>query len=206
MANFIFPSYSEQESEEFDSKVLLIPKEKYTQQMIKFSEYNPAFDTYKFICSISYNDSKVYRVIYDNIEDVKLFDKPTVFFWYSMLIKYFLDTAKIGSNETQNNLRYFFNICARKDRTAEKFLKMNWHPDLGVFLRKGYLAEIAYYLSKKDLSNLDSDFKVQTLLDKFFYVFRKFAEDKSIEIESKDKIGVKLGAAALETILVYSNH
>jgi hypothetical protein len=33
--------------------------------------------------------------------------------------------------------------------------------------------------------------------------FRKFAENKNIEIKSKDKIMVKLGVAALEAILTF---
>ena len=81
--------------------------------------------------------------------------------------------------------------------------KVNQNKNSGIFLKKGYLTEITYYLSKKDLTSLGYDFIVQNLLDKFFHVFRKFAENKNIEIKSKDKIMVKLGAAALEAILTF---
>lgn len=202
MANFYVPNYTEEEFEELDNKVLLLSKEKYTQLGIKFNDYNPIVDTKKIICSISYNNSKVNYIIYDDIENIKLFDEPATGLWYTVLIQYFLLTARIGSNEAQDNLRYFFNISARKDRTALSFLKIN-QKNLGIFLKKGYLTEIAYYLSKKDLVSLGYDFIVQNLLDKFFHVFRKFAENKNIEIKNKDKIIVKLGAAALETILTF---
>lgn len=202
MVNFYVPNYTEEEFEELDNKVLLLSKEKYTQLGIKFNDYNPIVDTKKIICSISYNDSKVNYIIYDDIENIKLFDEPATGLWYTVLIQYFLLTARIGSNEAQDNLRYFFNISARKDRTALSFLKIN-QKNLGIFLKKGYLTEIAYYLSKKDLVSLGYDFIVQNLLDKFFHVFRKFAENKNIEIKNKDKIIVKLGAAALETILTF---
>lgn len=202
MANFYVPNYTEEEFEELDNKVLLLSKEKYTQLGIKFNDYNPIVDTKKIICSISYNNSKVNYIIYDDIENIKLFDEPATGLWYTVLIQYFLLTARIGSNEAQDNLRYFFNISARKDRTALSFLKIN-QKNLGIFLKKGYLTEIAYYLSKKDLVSLGYDFIVQNLLDKFFHVFRKFAENKNIEIKSKDKIMVKLGAAALEAILTF---
>lgn len=202
MANFYVPNYTEEEFEELDNKVLLLSKEKYTQLGIKFNDYNPIVDTKKIICSISYNNSKVNYIIYDDIENIKLFDEPATGLWYTVLIQYFLLTARIGSNEAQDNLRYFFNISARKDRTALSFLKIN-QKNLGIFLKKGYLTEIAYYLSKKDLVSLGYDFIVQNLLDKFFHIFRKFAENKNIEIKNKDKIIVKLGAAALETILTF---
>lgn len=202
MANFYVPNYTEEEFEELDNKVLLLSKEKYTQLGIKFNDYNPIVDTKKIICSISYNNSKVNYIIYDDIENIKLFDEPATGLWYTVLIQYFLLTARIGSNEAQDNLRYFFNISARKDRAALSFLKIN-QKNLGIFLKKGYLTEIAYYLSKKDLVSLGYDFIVQNLLDKFFHVFRKFAENKNIEIKNKDKIIVKLGAAALETILTF---
>ena len=154
MANFYVPNYTEEEFEELDNKVLLLSKEKYTQLGIKFNDYNPIVDTKKIICSISYNDPKVNYIIYDDIENVKLFDELGVNFWYTVLIQYFLLTARIGSNEAQDNLKYFFNISARKDRTALNFLKVNQNKNSGIFLKKGYLTEIAYYLSKKDLSSL----------------------------------------------------
>lgn len=205
MVNFYVPNYTKEEFEELDNKVFLLSKEKekYIQLGIKFSDYDPIVDTKKIICSISYNDSKVHYIIYDDIENIKLFDKPGVIFWYTVLIQYFLLTARIGSNEAQDNLRYFFNICGRKDKTALNFLKVNQNINLEIFLRKGYLAEITYYLFNKDLSSLKYDFIVQNLLDKFFHIFRKYAEDKNIEIKSKDKIMVKLGAAALEAILTF---
>ena len=202
MVNFYVPNYTKEEFEELDNKVLLLSKEKYSQLNIKFNDYDPTVDTRKIICSISYNDPKVHHIIYDDIENIKLFDELATGFWYTVLIQYFLLTARIGSNEAQDNLRYFFNISARKDRTALSFLKIN-QKNLGIFLKKGYLTEIAYYLSKKDLTSLEYDFIVQNLLDKFFHVFRKFAENKNIEIKNKDKIIVKLGAAALETILTF---
>lgn len=203
MVNFYVPNYTKEEFEELDNKVLLLSKEKYSQLNIKFNDYDPTVDTRKIICSISYNDPKVHHIIYDDIENIKLFDELATGFWYTVLIQYFLLTARIGSNEAQDNLRYFFNISARKDRTALSFLKVNQNKNSGIFLKKGYLTEIAYYLSKKDLSSLGYDFIVQNLLDKFFHVFRKFAENKNIEIKSKDKIMVKLGAAALEAILTF---
>ena len=200
MVNFYVPNYTKEEFEELDNKVLLLSKEKYSQLNIKFNDYDPTVDTRKIICSISYNDPKVHHIIYDDIENIKLFDELATGFWYTVLIQYFLLTARIGSNEAQDNLRYFFNISARKDRTALSFLKVNQNKNSGIFLKKGYLTEIVYYLSKKDLTSLGYDFIVQNLLDKFFHVFRKFAENKNIEIKSKDKIMVKLGAAALEAI------
>lgn len=203
MVNFYVPNYTKEEFEELDNKVLLLSKEKYSQLNIKFNDYDPTVDTRKIICSISYNDPKVHHIIYDDIENIKLFDELATGFWYTVLIQYFLLTARIGSNEAQDNLRYFFNISARKDRTALSFLKVNQNKNSGIFLKKGYLTEIAYYLSKKDLSSLGYDFIIQNLLDKFFHVFRKFAENKNIEIESRDKIMVKLGVAALETILTF---
>lgn len=203
MVNFYVPNYTKEEFEELDNKVLLLSKEKYSQLNIKFNDYDPTVDTRKIICSISYNDPKVHHIIYDDIENIKLFDELATGFWYTVLIQYFLLTARIGSNETQDNLRYFFNISARKDRTALSFLKVNQNKNSGIFLKKGYLTEIAYYLSKKDLTSLEYDFIVQNLLDKFFHVFRKFAENKNIEIKSKDKIMVKLGVAALEAILTF---
>lgn len=203
MVNFYVPNYTKEEFEELDNKVLLFSKEKYSQQNIKFNDYDPMIDTRKIICSISYNDPKVNHIIYDDIENIKLFDEPATGLWYTVLIQYFLLTARIGSNEAQDNLRYFFNISARKDRTALSFLKVNQNKNSGIFLKKGYLTEIVYYLSKKDLTSLGYDFIVQNLLDKFFHVFRKFAENKNIEIKSKDKIMVKLGAAALEAILTF---
>lgn len=203
MVNFYVPNYTKEEFEELDNKVLLLSKEKYSQLNIKFNDYDPTVDTRKIICSISYNDSKVNHIIYDDIENIKLFDEPATGLWYTVLIQYFLLTARIGSNEAQDNLRYFFNISARKDRTALSFIKVNQNKNSGIFLKKGYLTEIAYYLSKKDLSSLGYDFIIQNLLDKFFHVFRKFAENKNIKIESRDKIMVKLGAAALETILTF---
>lgn len=203
MVNFYVPNYTKEEFEELDNKVLLLSKEKYSQLNIKFNDYDPTVDTRKIICSISYNDPKVHHIIYDDIENIKLFDELATGFWYTVLIQYFLLTARIGSNEAQDNLRYFFNISARKDRTALSFLKVNQNKNSGIFLKKGYLTEIVYYLSKKDLTRLGYDFIVQNLLDKFFYVFRKFAENKNIEIKSKDKIMVKLGAAALEAILTF---
>lgn len=203
MVNFYVPNYTKEEFEELDNKVLLLSKEKYSQLNIKFNDYDPTVDTRKIICSISYNDPKVHHIIYDDIENIKLFDELATGFWYTVLIQYFLLTARIGSNEAQDNLRYFFNISARKDRTALSFLKVNQNKNSGIFLKKGYLTEIAYYLSKKDLTSLEYDFIVQNLLDKFFHVFRKFAENKNIEIKSKDKIMVKLGAAALEVILTF---
>lgn len=203
MVNFYVPNYTKEEFEELDNKVLLLSKEKYSQLNIKFNDYDPTVDTRKIICSISYNDPKVHHIIYDDIENIKLFDELATGFWYTVLIQYFLLTARIGSNEAQDNLRYFFNISARKDRTALSFLKVNQNKNSGIFLKKGYLTEIAYYLSKKDLTSLEYDFIVQNLLDKFFHVFRKFAENKNIEIKSKDKIMVKLGAAALEAILTF---
>lgn len=203
MVNFYVPNYTKEEFEELDNKVLLLSKEKYSQHNIKFNDYDPTVDTRKIICSISYNDLKVNHIIYDDIENVKLFDELGVNFWYTVLIQYFLLTARIGSNEAQDNLKYFFNISARKDRTALNFLKVNQNKNSGIFLKKGYLTEIAYYLSKKDLTSLGYDFIVQILLDKFFHVFRKFVENKNIEIKSKDKIMVKLGAAALEAILTF---
>lgn len=203
MVNFYVPNYTKEEFEELDNKVLLLSKEKYSQLNIKFNDYDPTVDTRKIICSISYNDPKVHHIIYDDIENIKLFDELATGFWYTVLIQYFLLTAGIGSNEAQDNLRYFFNISARKDRTALSFLKVNQNKNSGIFLKKGYLTEIAYYLSKKDLTSLEYDFIVQNLLDKFFHVFRKFAENKNIEIKSKDKIMVKLGAAALEAILTF---
>ena len=99
MANFYVPNYTEEEFEELDNKVLLLSKEKYTQLGIKFNDYNPIVDTKKIICSISYNDPKVNYIIYDDIENVKLFDELGVNFWYTVLIQYFLLTARIGSNE-----------------------------------------------------------------------------------------------------------
>lgn len=203
MVNFYVPNYTKEEFEELDNKVLLLSKEKYSQLNIKFNDYDPTVDTRKIICSISYNDPKVHHIIYDDIENIKLFDEFATGFWYTVLIQYFLLTARIGSNEAQDNLRYFFNISARKDRTALSFLKVNQNKNSGIFLKKGYLTEIVYYLSKKDLTSLGYDFIVQNLLDKFFHVFRKFAENKNIEIKSKDKIMVKLGAAALEAILTF---
>lgn len=203
MVNFYVPNYTKEEFEELDNKVLLLSKEKYSQLNIKFNDYDPTVDTRKIICSISYNDPKVHHIIYDDIENIKLFDELATGFWYTVLIQYFLLTARIGSNEAQDNLRYFFNISVRKDRTALSFLKVNQNKNSGIFLKKGYLTEIAYYLSKKDLTSLEYDFIVQNLLDKFFHVFRKFAENKNIEIKSKDKIMVKLGAAALEAILTF---
>ena len=203
MVNFYVPNYTKEEFEELDNKVLLLSKEKYSQLNIKFNDYDPTVDTRKIICSISYNDPKVHHIIYDDIENIKLFDELATGFWYTVLIQYFLLTARIRSNEAQDNLRYFFNISARKDRTALSFLKVNQNKNSGIFLKKGYLTEIAYYLSKKDLTSLEYDFIVQNLLDKFFHVFRKFAENKNIEIKSKDKIMVKLGAAALEAILTF---
>lgn len=203
MANFYVPNYTKEEFEELDNKVLLLSKEKYSQLNIKFNDYDPTVDTRKIICSISYNDSKVNHIIYDDIENIKLFDEPATGLWYTVLIQYFLLTARIGSNEAQDNLKYFFNISARKDRTALNFLKVNQNKNSGIFLKKGYLTEIAYYLSKKDLSSLRYNFIAQDVLDKFFHVFRKFAENKNIKIESRDKIMVKLGAAALETILTF---
>lgn len=203
MVNFYVPNYTKEEFEELDNKVLLLLKEKYSQLNIKFNDYDPTVDTRKIICSISYNDPKVHHIIYDDIENIKLFDELATGFWYTVLIQYFLLTARIGSNEAQDNLRYFFNISARKDRTALSFLKVNQNKNSGIFLKKGYLTEIVYYLSKKDLTSLGYDFIVQNLLDKFFHVFRKFAENKNIEIKSKDKIMVKLGAAALEAILTF---
>lgn len=203
MVNFYVPNYTKEEFEELDNKVLLFSKEKYSQQNIKFNDYDPMIDTRKIICSISYNDPKVNHIIYDDIENIKLFDEPAIGLWYTVLIQYFLLTARIGSNEAQDNLRYFFNISARKDRTALSFLKVNQNKNSGIFLKKGYLTEIVYYLSKKDLSSLGYDFIIQNLLDKFFHVFRKFAENKNIKIESRDKIMVKLGAAALEAILTF---
>lgn len=203
MVNFYVPNYTKEEFEELDNKVLPLSKEKYSQLNIKFNDYDPTVDTRKIICSISYNDPKVHHIIYDDIENIKLFDELATGFWYTVLIQYFLLTARIGSNEAQDNLRYFFNISARKDRTALSFLKVNQNKNSGIFLKKGYLTEIAYYLSKKDLTSLEYDFIVQNLLDKFFHVFRKFAENKNIEIKSKDKIMVKLGAAALEAILTF---
>lgn len=203
MVNFYVPNYTKEEFEELDNKVLLLSKEKYSQLNIKFNDYDPTVDTRKIICSISYNDPKVHHIIYDDIENIKLFDELATGFWYTVLIQYFLLTARIGSNEAQDNLRYFFNISARKDRTALSFLKVNQNKNSGIFLKKGYLTEIAYYLSKKDLTSLEYDFIVQNLLDKFFHVFKKFAENKNIEIKSKDKIMVKLGVAALEAILTF---
>ena len=203
MVNFYIPNYTKEEFEELDNKVLLLSKEKYSQQNIKFNDYDPTVDTRKIICSISYNDPKVNHIIYDDIENIKLFDEPATGLWYTVLIQYFLLIARIGSNEAQDNLRYFFNISARKDRTALSFIKVNQNKNSGIFLKKGYLTEITYYLSKKDLTSLGYDFIVQNLLDKFFHVFRKFAENKNIEIKSKDKIMVKLGAAALEAILTF---
>lgn len=203
MVNFYVPNYTKEEFEELDNKVLLLSKEKYSQLNIKFNDYDPTVDTRKIICSISYNDPKVHHIIYDDIENIKLFDELATGFWYTVLIQYFLLTVRIGSNEAQDNLRYFFNISARKDRTALSFLKVNQNKNSGIFLKKGYLTEITYYLSKKDLTSLGYDFIVQNLLDKFFHVFRKFAENKNIEIKSKDKIMVKLGAAALEAILTF---
>lgn len=203
MANFYVSNYTKKEFKELDNKVLLLSKEKIYSTGVKFNDYNPIIDTKKIICSISYNDPKVNYIIYDDIENVKSFDEFDVNFWYTVLIQYFLLTARIGSNEAQDNLRYFFNISARKDRTALSFLKVNQNKNSGIFLKKGYLTEIVYYLSKKDLTSLGYDFIVQNLLDKFFYVFRKFAENKNIEIKSKDKIMVKLGAAALEAILTF---
>lgn len=203
MVNFYVPNYTKEEFEELDNKVLLLSKEKYSQQNIKFNDYDPTIDTRKIICSISYNDPKVNHIIYDDIENIKLFNEPATGLWYTVLIQYFLLTARIGSNEAQDNLRYFFNISARKDRTALSFLKVNQNKNSGIFLKKGYLTEIVYYLSKKDLTSLGYDFIVQNLLDKFFHVFRKFAENKNIKIKSKDKIMVKLGAAALEAILTF---
>lgn len=203
MVNFYVPNYTKEEFEELDNKVLLLSKEKYSQLNIKFNDYDPTVDTRKIICSISYNDPKVHHIIYDDIENIKLFDELATGFWYTVLIQYFLLTARIGSNEAQDNLRYFFNISARKDRTALSFLKVNQNKNSGIFLKKGYLTEIAYYLSKKDLSSLRYNFIAQDVLDKFFYVFKKLGENKNIEIKSKDKIMVKLGVAALEAILTF---
>ena len=81
--------------------------------------------------------------------------------------------------------------------------KVNQNKNSGIFLKKGYLTEIAYYLSKKDLSSLRYNFIAQDVLDKFFYVFKKLGENKNIEIKSKDKILVKSGMAALEAILTF---
>lgn len=203
MVNFYVPNYTKEEFEELDNKVLLLSKEKYSQLNIKFNDYDPTVDTRKIICSISYNDPKVHHIIYDDIENIKLFDELATGFWYTVLIQYFLLTARIGSNEAQDNLKYFFNISARKDRTALNFLKVNQNKNSGIFLKKGYLTEIAYYLSKKDLSSLRYNFIAQDVLDKFFYVFKKLGENKNIEIKSKDKILVKIGMAALEAILTF---
>ena len=203
MVNFYVPNYTKEEFEELDNKVLLLSKEKYSQQNIKFNDYDPTIDTRKIICSISYNDPKVNHIIYDDIENIKLFNEPATGLWYTVLIQYFLLTARIGSNEAQDNLKYFFNISARKDRTALNFLKVNQNKNSGIFLKKGYLTEIAYYLSKKDLSSLRYNFIAQDVLDKFFYVFKKLGENKNIEIKSKDKILVKIGMAALEAILTF---
>ena len=203
MVNFYVPNYTKEEFEELDNKVLLLSKEKYSQLNIKFNDYDPTVDIRKIICSISYNDPKVHHIIYDDIENIKLFDELATGFWYTVLIQYFLLTARIGSNEAQDNLKYFFNISARKDRTALNFLKVNQNKNSGIFLKKGYLTEIAYYLSKKDLSSLRYNFIAQDVLDKFFYVFKKLGENKNIEIKSKDKILVKIGMAALEAILTF---
>ena len=187
MANFYVPNYTEEEFEELDNKVLLLSKEKYTQLGIKFNDYNPIVDTKKIICSISYNDPKVNYIIYDDIENVKLFDELGVNFWYTVLIHYFLLTARIGSNEAQDNLRYFFNISARKDRTALNFLKVNQNKNSGIFLKKGYLTEIAYYLSKKDLSSLRYNFIAQDVVDKFFMFLKSLGKIKILKLKVKIK-------------------
>lgn len=148
MANFYVPNYTEEEFEELDNKVLLLSKEKYTQLGIKFNDYNPIVDTKKIICSISYNNSKVNYIIYDDIENIKLFDEPATGLWYTVLIQYFLLTARIGSNEAQDNLRYFFNISARKDRTALSFLKIN-QKNLGIFLKRVILLRLHIIFLKK---------------------------------------------------------
>lgn len=135
MTNFYVPNYTKEEFEELDNKVLLLSKEKYTQLGIKFNDYNPIVDTKKIICSISYNDPKVNYIIYDDIENVKLFDELGVNFWYTVLIQYFLLTARIGSNEAQDNLKYFFNISVRKDRTALNFLKVNQNKNSGICIK-----------------------------------------------------------------------
>lgn len=192
MANFYVPNYTEEEFEELDNKVLLLSKEKYTQLGIKFNDYNPIVDTKKIICSISYNDPKVNYIIYDDIENVKLFDELGVNFWYTVLIQYFLLTARIGSNEAQDNLKYFFNISARKDRTALNFLKVNQNKNSEIFLKKGYLAEIAYYLSKKDLSSLRYNFIAQDVLDKFFMFLESLQKIKVLKLKVKIKSWQKL--------------
>lgn len=137
MANFYVSNYTEKEFKELDNKVLLFSKEKIYSTGVKFNDYNPIIDTKKIICSISYNDPKVNYIIYDDIENVKSFDEFDVNFWYTVLIQYFLLTARIGSNEAQDNLRYFFNISARKDRIALNFLKVNQNKNSEIFLKKG---------------------------------------------------------------------
>ena len=89
MANFYVPNYTEEEFEELDNKVLLLSKEKYTQLGIKFNDYNPIVDTKKIICSISYNNSKVNYIIYDDIENIKLFDEPLQVFGIQFLFNIF---------------------------------------------------------------------------------------------------------------------
>lgn len=192
MANFYVSNYTEKEFKELDNKVLLLSKEKIYSTGVKFNDYNPIIDTKKIICSISYNDPKVNYIIYDDIENVKSFDEFDVNFWYTVLIQYFLLTARIGSNEAQDNLRYFFNISARKDRIALNFLKVNQNKNSEIFLKKGYLAEIAYYLSKKDLSSLRYDFIVQNLLDKFFMFLESLQKIKVLKLKVKIKSWQKL--------------
>lgn len=192
MANFYVSNYTEKEFKELDNKVLLFSKEKIYSTGVKFNDYNPIIDTKKIICSISYNDPKVNYIIYDDIENVKSFDEFDVNFWYTVLIQYFLLTARIGSNEAQDNLRYFFNISARKDRIALNFLKVNQNKNSEIFLKKGYLAEIAYYLSKKDLSSLRYDFIVQNLLDKFFMFLESLQKIKVLKLKVKIKSWQKL--------------
>lgn len=99
----------------------------------------------------------------------------------------FLLTARIGSNEAQDNLKYFFNISARKDRTALNFLKVNQNKNSGIFLKKGYLTEIAYYLSKKDLSSLRYNFIAQDVLDKFFMFLKSLGKIKILKLKVKIK-------------------
>lgn len=192
MANFYVSNYTEKEFKELDNKVLLFSKEKIYSTGVKFNDYNPIIDTKKIICSISYNDPKVNYIIYDDIENVKSFDEFDVNFWYTVLIQYFLLTARIGSNEAQDNLRYFFNISARKDRIALNFLKVNQNKNSEIFLKKGYLAEITYYLSKKDLSSLRYDFIVQNLLDKFFMFLESLQKIKVLKLKVKIKSWQKL--------------
>lgn len=149
MVNFYVPNYTKEEFEELDNKVLLLSKEKYSQLNIKFNDYDPTVDTRKIICSISYNDPKVHHIIYDDIENIKLFDELATGFWYTVLIQYFLLTARIGSNEAQDNLRYFFNISARKDRTALSFLKVNQNKNSGIFLKRVILLKLHIIFLKK---------------------------------------------------------